>query len=84
MTLLTFTRKPLDLQMYCLIAICLVQPLISLQILLTLTRRNSEKSEVLTFHFFINIRNYRPKSKPCETSKKYYQSNIVKLFLFET
>ena len=68
MTLLTFTRKLLIVEMY-----CLLQPLISLQIFLTLTWRNSKKSEVLTLHFFINIGNYRPKSKPCETSKKYYQ-----------
>ena len=58
---LAFTRKLLNLQMY-----CLLQPLISMQILLTLTWWNSKKSEVLTFHFFINIGNYRPKSKPCE------------------
>ena len=61
MTLLAFTRKLLNLQMY-----CLLQPLISLRIFLTLTWWNSQKPEVLTFHFFINIGNYRPKSKPCE------------------
>ena len=61
MTLLAFTRKLLNLQMH-----CLLQPLISLQSFLTLTWWNSKKSEVLTFHFFINIGNYRPKSKPCE------------------
>ena len=61
MTLLAFTRKLLNLQMY-----CLLQPLISMQIFLTLTWWNCKKSEVLTFHFFINIGNYRPKSKPCE------------------
>ena len=58
---LAFTRKLLNLQMH-----CLLQPLISLQSFLTLTWWNSKKSEVLTFHFFINIGNYRPKSKPCE------------------
>ena len=59
--MLAFTRKLLNLQMH-----CLLQPLISLQSFLTLTWWNSKKSEVLTFHFFINIGNYRPKSKPCE------------------
>ena len=62
MTLFTFTRKLLNLQIY-----CLLQPLMSLQILVTLTWWNSKKSEVLTLHFFVNIGNYRPKSKPCET-----------------